>query len=57
MLPALAVYMGHAGLGSTQKYLFMTPEWFRRELNKLSLTRGKKRWREDKALMFFLADL
>jgi integrase/recombinase XerD len=57
MLPALAVYMGHSGLGSTQKYLLMTPERFRRELNKLSPMRGKKRWREDKVLMTFLACL
>jgi len=57
MLPALAVYMGHSGLGSTQKYLLMTPERFRRELNKLRPTRGKKRWREDKVLMTFLAGL
>lgn len=57
MLPALAVYMGHSGLGSTQKYLLMTPERFRRELNKLSPVRGEKRWREDKVLMTFLAGL
>ncbi|WP_353072134.1 tyrosine-type recombinase/integrase [Tunturiibacter gelidoferens] len=57
MLPALAVYMGHAGLASTQKYLLMTPERFRRELNKLSPMPGKERWREDKVLMTFLASL
>jgi hypothetical protein len=57
MATPLAVYMGHVGLGSTQKYLLMTPERFRSELNKLSPTRGKKRWREDKALMSFLASL
>jgi integrase/recombinase XerD len=57
MLPALAVYMGHSGLGSTQKYLLMTSERFRKELNRLSPMRGKKRWREDKVLMKFLACL
>jgi integrase/recombinase XerD len=57
MLPALAVYMGHSGLGSTQKYLLMTPERFRRELNKLSPMRAKKPWREDKVLITFLAGL
>jgi integrase/recombinase XerD len=57
MLPALAVYMGHAGLGSTQKYLLMTPERFRKELNKLSPTRGKTRWRNDQDLMKFLTAL
>ena len=57
LLPALAVYMGHAGLGTTQKYLSMTPERFRRELNKLSPIRGRKHWRDDSALMSFLARL
>jgi integrase/recombinase XerD len=57
MLPALAVYLGHAGLSSTQKYLSMTPERFRKELNKLSPIRNKKRWRDDEVLMNFLAAL
>lgn len=57
LLPALAVYMGHAGLSSTQKYLCMTPERFRRELNKLSPMHRKKHWRDDPALMSFLASI
>lgn len=57
LLPALAVYMGHVGLGSTQKYLFMTPERFRRELNKLSTVHRKGQWRSDPGLMRFLAGL
>jgi site-specific recombinase XerD len=36
MLPALAVYMGQIGLGATEKYLRMTPEHFRKQLNILS---------------------
>jgi integrase/recombinase XerD len=57
MLPALAVYMGQVGLGATEKYLLMTPEHFRKQLNQLSPKRGKKRWRDDKELMRFLAAL
>ncbi|MCU1252068.1 MAG: Retron-type RNA-directed polymerase [Edaphobacter sp.] len=57
MLPALAAYMGPVGLGSTERYLFMPPEWFRKELDKLSPTRGKRCWLNDKVLMKFLAAL
>jgi integrase/recombinase XerD len=57
MLPALAVYMGQVGLGATEKYLLMTPEHFRKQLNMLSPRRGKKRWRDDKDLMAFLGAL
>ncbi|MDR3723966.1 MAG: tyrosine-type recombinase/integrase [Terracidiphilus sp.] len=57
MLPALAVYMGQAGLGSTERYLSLTPERFRTQLAKLSPKRGRKRWRDDAALMKFLAEL
>ena len=57
MLPALAAYMGQVGLGSTERYLSMTPERFRKELDKLSPNRGKDRSRNDKALMEFLENL
>ena len=57
MLPALAAYMGQVGLGSTERYLSLTPERFRTELVKLSPQGGKKRWRDDPALMKFLAEL
>jgi len=57
MLPALAAYMGQVGLGSTERYLYMTPERFRKELDKLSPVRGKGRWRDNKVLMEFLANL
>lgn len=57
LLPALAVYMGHANLHTTQKYLFMTPERFRKELNKLSPIRRKGHWRDDKDVMAFLGRL
>jgi integrase/recombinase XerD len=57
MLPALAAYMGQVGLGSAQRYLSLTPERFRKELIKLSPQRRKKRWRDDPALMKFLAEL
>jgi hypothetical protein len=57
MLPALAAYMGQVGLGATEKYLLMTPEHFRKQLDMLSPMRGKKRWRDDKELMAFLNTL
>jgi integrase/recombinase XerD len=57
MLPALAAYMGQVGLGSTERYLAMTPERFRKQLNKLSPIRRAGRWRNDKKLMEFLATL
>jgi integrase/recombinase XerD len=57
MLPALSAYLGQAGLGSTERYLSMTPERFRSQLVKLSPQRGKGRWRHNPALMKFLAEL
>jgi integrase/recombinase XerD len=57
LLPALAVYMGHANLCTTQKYLAMTPERFRKQLNKLSPIRRKGHWRDDKEVMAFLSGL
>jgi site-specific recombinase XerD len=57
MLPALAAYMGQVGLGSTERYLALTPERFRKHLQKLSPTRGGHRWRNDKELMAFLSSL
>jgi integrase/recombinase XerD len=56
-LPALAVYIGQAELGSTEQYLLITPERFRKELDKLSPAHGKKRWHEDKTLMKFFTTL
>ena len=57
LLPALAAYLGNASLESTELYLSLTPERFRKELNKLSPQRGRKRWRDDPALMKFLTSL
>ena len=57
MLPALAAYMGQMGLGSTERYLFMTPERFRRDLDKLSPRQGKGRWCENYELIAFLSSL
>jgi integrase/recombinase XerD len=57
MLPALAAYMGQVGLGATDRYLHLTPERFRKELNKLSPCRKKGHWRDNKVLMEFLAAL
>jgi len=57
LLPALAAYIGQVGLGSTERYLTLTPERFRKQLSKLSPQRRKKRWRDDLALMKFLDGL
>ena len=57
MLPALAAYMGQVGLGSTERYLSMTPERFRGQLVLLSPQRRKRRWRDNAALMRFLSAL
>jgi integrase/recombinase XerD len=57
MLPAMAAYMGQMGLGATERYLAMTPERFRKALNKLSPTHSRNKWRNDTVLMSFLASL
>jgi integrase/recombinase XerD len=54
MLPALAAYMGQVGLGSTERYLSMTPERFRKDLDKLSPLRGRGQWCSDPDLLQFL---
>jgi hypothetical protein len=46
-----------SGCVSTQRFLFLTPEWFKHELDKLSPFKGRKHWRDDPALMTFLASL
>ncbi len=58
MLPALAVYMGQSGLGSINRYLSLTPERFRRHLDRLSPPARKGRhWRDDRDLIRFLTAL
>jgi integrase len=57
MLPALAAYMGQVGLGSTESYLVLAPERFRKHLDKLSCSRCGGNWRDNERLMRFLASL
>jgi integrase len=57
MLPALAAYMGQDGLGSTERYLEMTPERFAKHLSRLSPTRRHRHWKTNKSLMAFLYSL
>jgi integrase/recombinase XerD len=57
MLPALSAYLGQAGLISTERYLSLTPERYRKELNKLSPKKSKTKWRNDPSLMNFLEKL
>ena len=57
MLPALSAYMGQAELTSSDRFLRLTPERFRKELNSLSPKRSRKHWRDDSMLLTFLAGL
>jgi integrase/recombinase XerD len=57
MLPALGAYLGQLGPSSTERYLRLTPERFRKPLLSLSPQRGRKRWRDDETLMRFLATI
>ncbi|KAA6461896.1 hypothetical protein DYQ86_09620 [Acidobacteria bacterium AB60] len=57
MIPALSAYMGQHDLGAAERYLRLTPERFRTQLDKLSPKRSKKKWRDDVALMRFLDTL
>jgi integrase/recombinase XerD len=57
MIPALSAFIGQVGLGSTDRYLSLTPERFRTQLDKLSPSRGKRRWRDNPALIKFLTEL
>jgi hypothetical protein len=54
MLPALAAYMGLSDLSSTERFLKLTPERFRKTVAKLSPKKSRKRWRDDPELMRFL---
>jgi integrase/recombinase XerD len=56
MLPALAAYMG-LKLVSTERYFYLTPERFTKQLNKLSPLGRKDHWRNDPDLMAFLTSL
>jgi integrase/recombinase XerD len=54
MLPALATYMGYVGLATTERFLALTPERFRKELDKLSPQRARTHWRDNRKVMEFL---
>jgi len=57
LLPSLAAYMGQSGIGSTERYLAMTPDRFRKDLAKLSQSQRRKHWRDNPELMKFLRSL
>jgi integrase/recombinase XerD len=57
MLPALSAYMGLSDLCSIERFLRMTPERFKRELEELSSYRARKHWRDDLEVMRFLNSL
>lgn len=57
MIPALAAYTGHAGTKSIERYLRLTPDRFRKQLDILSSQPMRRHWRDDSKLMRFLASL
>lgn len=57
MIPALSTYMGYMNLSGASRFLTLTPERFRTQLNKLSPRQGRRHWRDDPALMRFLSAL
>ncbi|HEY5213306.1 MAG TPA: tyrosine-type recombinase/integrase [Acidobacteriaceae bacterium] len=57
LLPALAGYMGMADLVSSESYLKMTPERFCGTLTLLSPKKRRVHWKDDPAVMTFLAKL
>jgi integrase len=57
LLPALAAYMGQVGLGSTARYLALTPQRFKKDLDKLSPRSDRGHWKDDPVLMKFLGGL
>ncbi len=57
MLPALSAYMGHTGLMTSERYLLLAPGRYSKELEELSPTKQRRRWKDDPALMSFLGSL
>jgi integrase/recombinase XerD len=55
LLPALSGYLGQADLTGTERFLSLTPERFKRELDKLSPQQGE-RWSANSEIMNFLSD-
>jgi len=54
MMPALSVYIGQVGLSSTERYLKLAPERFRKQLAQISDDRKRPNWRKNRKLMQFL---
>ncbi len=57
LLPALSTYMGYSSLTTAQQFLAYVPHRFKHDLQKLSPTKGRKRWSKDSELMGFLSSL
>jgi integrase/recombinase XerD len=56
LLPALSAYMGQKDLSGTERFLGLTPERFRKELDKLSPSQGRG-WIRDTDLMKYIETL
>ena len=57
LLPALSAYMGYASLTAAEQFLAYVPERFREDVQKLSPSKGVRRWSDDTVLMSFLTQL
>ena len=56
LLPALSAYLGHGDLNSADRFLALTPDRFKCELDKISPQKGRK-WSHDPKLVVFLTGL
>jgi integrase len=54
LLPALSGYLGQKDLNAAERFLALTPDRFKKELDKLSPRKGES-WSEDRQIMAFLS--
>ncbi len=57
LIPALSTYMGYRSLTTAEQFLAYVPSRFKQDLQKLSPSKGRKRWCRDAKLMTFLSSL
>lgn len=57
LIPALSTYMGYRSLTTAEQFLAYVPNRFKQDLQKLSPSKGRKRWCADAKLMAFLSSL
>ena len=57
MMPALSVYIGQVGLSSSERYLRLAPERFKKQLALITVDANRPKWGRDRKLMRFLDSL